>query len=81
MMRMVVSSGANLTIPGTVGQGSGGVASCSTTAPAMRWGSRYNRRRMNGGILKKVTFTSYGSGCGEAGNVPPVLGGSLDAKT
>ncbi len=33
------------------------------------------------GIFKKVTFSSYGSGCRGAGNVPPVLRGSLDSQT
>lgn len=33
------------------------------------------------GIFKTVEFTSYGSGCPGAGNVPPILKGSLDTKT
>jgi len=33
------------------------------------------------GIFKKVEFTSYGSGCPGAGNLPPILAGSLDTTT
>lgn len=33
------------------------------------------------GIFKTVQFASYGSGCPGAGNLPPILGGSLDSKT
>lgn len=32
------------------------------------------------GIFKRVDFTSYGSGCPGAGNLPPILRGSFDTQ-